>query len=490
MKKLNMKEHVFNWKSSRILKVQVLTAGAVLAIGLAAVPAVTAHADDAANVQSETAVSVAQTETGTEVQETESDTPSVIPVSRDGLPAALGNDVSARSCELLLGNIPATDNGSLADEDLQFLVFYINNSGSEQPDAGEQFNMKNYVPTSNPYTYGEVYDYSVDDYNRFLAMFDFTLTPDNVPYYTGYGTGGGTGVSAYEQNGSWYVPCAAVTCFANGEAAIEEAYQEGNVLVIFYSYTQFDTEEDTTIPVLTEERVAEFLIDDQGIARLKYNGLQADGLKETLESGTYVDVRFADSNIADASASNTDTPTASSANASAAAGTSAASGSTSYPDSVGDDPSPLLSLVIDDFYHTTGIGGWQSTLHLNDDGTFTGGYYNWGQIITESDFSGRFTDFEKVDDYTWKMHLESVQTERPEGETWTDADGIEHIAAGAVGISGGDTFYLYLPGHPWNTLPEGYLSWAEIYILDNSNPGDPLPYCGIYNEATEAGWGS
>ena len=88
MKKLNMKEHVFNWKSSRMLKVQVLTAGAVLAIGLAAVPAVTARADDAANVQSETAVSVAQIETGTEVQQTESDTPSVISVSRDDLPAA------------------------------------------------------------------------------------------------------------------------------------------------------------------------------------------------------------------------------------------------------------------------------------------------------------------------------------------------------------------------------------------------------------------
>lgn len=52
------------------------------------------------------------------------------------------------------------------------------------------------------------------------------------------------------------------------------------------------------------------------------------------------------------------------------------------------------------------------------------------------------------------------------------------------------SFRKNLPGHPWNTLPEGYLSWAEIYILDNSNPGDPLPYCGIYNEAAEAGWGS
>ena len=55
-------------------------------------------------------------------------------------------------------------------------------------------------------------------------------------------------------------------------------------------------------------------------------------------------------------------------------------------------------------------------------------------------------------------------------------------------VHGGDLFYLYLPGHPVDTLPEGYMSWARMYMGYEERP--TLGIYGIYNEIQQEGWGS
>lgn len=171
------------------------------------------------------------------------------------------------------------------------------------------------------------------------------------------------------------------------------------------------------------------------------------------------------------------------------------------PDKVGADPSPLLKNVPDNFYFSSGAGAWGTDLDLYDDGSFSGVYHdlNAGEDMDKYPggteylcvFSGAFKNFRKVDDYTWAMDLDlgRLKLESEIGSQWFDErDGIHYVATDPFGIAGGDTFYLYLKGHPIDTLPAGYLNWANLY---NPDPGsDTLDVYGIYNVAAERGfWG-
>ena len=161
------------------------------------------------------------------------------------------------------------------------------------------------------------------------------------------------------------------------------------------------------------------------------------------------------------------------------------------------DPSVILSTVPESFYFSSGAGAWGTTMELHDDGTFVGSYHdsNMGEdtdnypggTVYLCDFSGYFTDFRKVDDYTWSMRLASLSYDNAVGDNWAD-QGIHYIASEAYGVYGGDLFYLYLPGHPVDTLPEGYMSWARMYMGYEERP--TLGIYGIYNEIQQEGWGS
>ena len=161
------------------------------------------------------------------------------------------------------------------------------------------------------------------------------------------------------------------------------------------------------------------------------------------------------------------------------------------------DPSVILSAVPESFYFSSGAGAWGTDMELHDDGTFVGSYHdsNMGEDMENypggtvylCNFTGSFTDFRKVDDYTWSMRLASLDYENEVGEDWAE-EGVHYIASDAYGVSGGDQFYLYLPGHPVDTLPEGYMSWAKMYMGYEDLPA--LNIYGIYNEAQQQGWGS
>ena len=163
------------------------------------------------------------------------------------------------------------------------------------------------------------------------------------------------------------------------------------------------------------------------------------------------------------------------------------------------DPSSLLSSVPDEFYFSSGAGAWGTSLTLYDDGSFTGSYHDSdmgsdienypGGTAYVCSFSGRFTDFKKVDDYTWSMRLETLTRDNEPGQDWA-SEGVHYIASEAYGIDGGDQFYLYLPGHPTSTLPEEYLNWARMYMNAYDNLPSSLTIHGIYNQAQQTGFGS
>lgn len=148
------------------------------------------------------------------------------------------------------------------------------------------------------------------------------------------------------------------------------------------------------------------------------------------------------------------------------------------------------------FNFSSGAGGWFTELHINSDGSFKGffvdddmgdigeAYPNGSEY--NSEFSGVFSGLEKVDEYTYKMNMVSLEyAKEPEEEEIID--GMRHIYSIAHGLNGGEEFYIFLPGIKSADLPESYRGWIH-YLGDNA--ATELPYYGLYNITTGDGFSS
>ncbi|WP_297281933.1 hypothetical protein [uncultured Anaerococcus sp.] len=120
--------------------------------------------------------------------------------------------------------------------------------------------------------------------------------------------------------------------------------------------------------------------------------------------------------------------------------------------------------------------GW-TNLEFTEDGNFTGSYFgkikndgydgglteyawNWhrGEEIHTSDFKGKFKIIEKINEYVYKMKLDSFEITSENGRY----DDIYINVDFALGIKPDADYYLYIPGTPAKYLP------GEDSRLDNN----------------------
>ena len=150
-----------------------------------------------------------------------------------------------------------------------------------------------------------------------------------------------------------------------------------------------------------------------------------------------------------------------------------------------------------EFCFSSGAGGWFTVLYIHEDGSFDGYYQDSNMGVTGegypngtlyySEFTGSFTEPEKVDDWSYRFQIEEI--EYPLGFGEEIKDGILYCYATAYGLDGAEDLYLYLPGAELAGLPEGYRSWVGYYNL-NDVQETVLPFYGLYNEAMEEGFSS
>ena len=141
---------------------------------------------------------------------------------------------------------------------------------------------------------------------------------------------------------------------------------------------------------------------------------------------------------------------------------------------------------------SSGAGAWASVITLNSDGAFEGVYRDTdmgacgedhpnGTVYTAV-FSGRFTDIQPLDAYSYSLRLTELTTEKEVGAEWIE-DGVLYKASAPAGLVDGEVFIFYLPGAPVDTLPADLLDWYPV-----DRPENILPLFALYNQAAEQGF--
>lgn len=147
------------------------------------------------------------------------------------------------------------------------------------------------------------------------------------------------------------------------------------------------------------------------------------------------------------------------------------------------------------FIMSSGAGGWQATLDISADGSFTGDYTDSSMgetgdgypngTIYQCDYTGKLTDLKKVNDFTYSAKVSGIKYEN-EPNTESIKDGVRYSYSEAA-IADGDEVSIYLKGAPLDQLPEGYRIWAGYYDLSQTTDTELSSY-GIYDKASDAGF--
>lgn len=140
-----------------------------------------------------------------------------------------------------------------------------------------------------------------------------------------------------------------------------------------------------------------------------------------------------------------------------------------------------------EFWFGSGAGAWCTVLTVHNDGTFEGEYHDSDvDVMRLCNFTGKFSEPVRVNDYTYSARLEQIKLERTPG-TEAVKDGIKIIYSEPYGLDDAEELLFYLPGAPVQELPEAYQGWMRGY---GNYIGTELPFYGLYNVSGEQGYSS
>lgn len=148
--------------------------------------------------------------------------------------------------------------------------------------------------------------------------------------------------------------------------------------------------------------------------------------------------------------------------------------------------SSIFKLLPKSFSFSSGAGAWATNLDLDIDGSFVAQYHdtNMGEIgdgfpngtIYVCNFKGKFSNPERINDYTYLMNLESMEIIEEPGGIYYE-DGVKYVYSEPYGFDNAEEFLIYIPGIPISELPENFL----LNVFMNIKITDTFPYYAIYN---------
>ena len=162
-----------------------------------------------------------------------------------------------------------------------------------------------------------------------------------------------------------------------------------------------------------------------------------------------------------------------------------------------ETPDSAAELTFEDlsklqFCFSSGAGGWSEEFTIEKDGYFKGLYHDsdMGSVgdgyengtVYSSNYSGHFTDIQKINEYTYEMKLTDITYEEVAGEEEI-IDNVRYIYTDAYCLGGNDTFKIYLPGTPVDELSEEVIIWLRTF----GDIEDELEITAIVDEANRYG---
>ena len=142
------------------------------------------------------------------------------------------------------------------------------------------------------------------------------------------------------------------------------------------------------------------------------------------------------------------------------------------------------------FGFMSGVGAWETTLEVADDGSFKSFFYdaNMGETgegydngtLYECEFTGRFSAARKADDtsYTAKVEELHYETEKDGSSTYIDDEHTLHVMTEPYGLTEDAEIVIYTPGQKVGDLSEEFMSWMLWKIDDKA---ETLGEIAIYN---------
>ncbi|MCD8026975.1 MAG: hypothetical protein LUF33_08680 [Clostridiales bacterium] len=154
----------------------------------------------------------------------------------------------------------------------------------------------------------------------------------------------------------------------------------------------------------------------------------------------------------------------------------------------------LFSKLPETFVFSSGVGGWATTIALNDDGTFSGEYHDsdlgssgdgYSGTVYICNFTGKFSEPKMVNEYIYSMNLEYLNIEEEVGTEYIK-DNIRYINSDPSGFDSADEFLVYLPGCPLDETADEFKLWS--FINTDIRTTIPSDVYGIYNVQGKCGF--
>ena len=148
-----------------------------------------------------------------------------------------------------------------------------------------------------------------------------------------------------------------------------------------------------------------------------------------------------------------------------------------------------------EFSLASGAGGWETTLVIHADGSFSGNYYDRELGVSGDDypngtvyccdFTGQFTKPLKESSFFYTMKVSKINCLQKTG-TEEIEDGIRYVYTNPYGLEKEDQVRIYMPEAPTILLPESFDNWMGEYAVSNYPEG--LPFYALNNITLQVGF--
>ncbi len=118
----------------------------------------------------------------------------------------------------------------------------------------------------------------------------------------------------------------------------------------------------------------------------------------------------------------------------------------------------------------SGVGGWSDDFYIEKDGSFHGDYHDSDMGDSGDDYpdgtryycqyEGHFENIQKVDEFTYKMHMKDINIINNDGEYI--ADGVKYIPVTPYALNNADEIEIYMPGKPVSEIDDEIKTWIFV----------------------------